>query len=506
MSRLLPASIDSPLARRAAPLAALALVVGGCTSSDHLPFAVELNRTTFAVYDGAQPASSTGAYASAAIPFANFKGSRYVVAAVSLSPFDERPRNVPGVAAPDQLNQLMLHAQMVLAGNQVQEVPVVVAGGVLEASADAPTSALSFQFSVTSQDPQLVFYTRGLTGVTSDNLPADITILRTISGKLSVLLAATPQSRAQIDGTTAASQDLNDFGYKYQDALDALEVANHTTSLGLDQAKAGRNDLAAQTMATAAPQVTTALAKLNVARLRLLDVLTALPKDATELFPTIIAVDQQSRHLAATAQLVAAHFYIVSHTLADLPSVTLDIAAPGTGFHTVRRAIDVSTSDDTQPSPLLHQYGHAVFALATGLPPLTTAHQASTSSSKQVAWREGFATFFAQAVLGSPTYTDPSVHLVQDLEKDQVDGKDVAHGSDVESNVQSALWWIYRGASGGPADPGGGGLGVPFSQLWQCLATRPDTFDDYALCLKKSLSPADATRLDALLSDKAKIP
>jgi hypothetical protein len=74
--------------------------------------------------------------------------------------------------------------------------------------------------------------------------------------------------------------------------------------------------------------------------------------------------------------------------------------------------------DEYDDSVILHEYGHHVSSTLSKDDNPGGPHWVTYDVDPRLAWSEGFATFFGQAVIGSPVYLDATEHsaLVYDLE------------------------------------------------------------------------------------------
>lgn len=117
-------------------------------------------------------------------------------------------------------------------------------------------------------------------------------------------------------------------------------------------------------------------------------------------------------------------------------------------------------SDEFDDSVIIHEYGHYVAKRYSRDDTPGGEHYLGDMLDPRLAWSEGWANFFAQAVLGTPIYIDTmgtrgADVLSFDLSQEVADGDTPGYWS--EDSVGSALWSIYSDAG---TDSGHLGLGM----------------------------------------------
>lgn len=132
----------------------------------------------------------------------------------------------------------------------------------------------------------------------------------------------------------------------------------------------------------------------------------------------------------------------------------------------------VEDSDEFDDFIVVHEYGHYLAAAFSRDDSLGGMHGLGDRLDPRLAWGEGFANFFACAVLNDPLYVDSgrnrgdgsNVRLMFDLDEDRPNGDRAGYWS--EHSVGSTLWDIFD------KRPGRNHLGVGFVDMWKVLRSE----------------------------------
>ena len=102
-----------------------------------------------------------------------------------------------------------------------------------------------------------------------------------------------------------------------------------------------------------------------------------------------------------------------------------------------------------------------------------------------------------------PNYEDTTD---QDLKWNIEDGwvnkpenKCKTEGSDVEMNVQGALWDMVDGGKDFPNTGKDEDLVIPFKKIWKAVCKKPKTFKEFVGELKKLLNDKEKEKLDTVI-------
>lgn len=156
-------------------------------------------------------------------------------------------------------------------------------------------------------------------------------------------------------------------------------------------------------------------------------------------------------------------------------------------------------SDEYDDYILLHEYGHFVMRLFSTDDSPGGNHSIQNKVDPRLAWSEGWAHYFACAVLGDPLYVDTGAQKGQQvglltMDLDANDRPGVVHGVWSEYTVATVLWDLHDRR---PPRQGDLHLGLGFPTLWQVLrgpfkdrrhASLID-FCDELVALKPQLGP-----------------
>lgn len=128
-------------------------------------------------------------------------------------------------------------------------------------------------------------------------------------------------------------------------------------------------------------------------------------------------------------------------------------------------------SDEYDDYILLHEYGHFVMRLFCADDSPGGNHAIQHKVDPRLAWSEGWAHFFACAVLEDPHYVDTGAQkgkqvglLTMDLDANDRPG--VVHGAWSEYTIATVLWDLYDRR---PPRQGDLHLGLGFPAMWQVL-------------------------------------
>jgi hypothetical protein len=188
------------------------------------------------------------------------------------------------------------------------------------------------------------------------------------------------------------------------------------------------------------------------------------------------------------------------------PCTTCFSAEEKAAFVRGMRDIDADEFDD---SVLIHEYGHFVMKVFSRDDSPGGTHGGNEKIDARLAWSEGWANFFASAVLGDPIYVDTGgkagkgVQATFSLDEPRPKGDPSGYWS--EHTVGSTLWHFLAKAPRGKADPDDVHLGIPFKDLWSVVrgpwAKHPHgtliDFCDMLVASKPELGPRVAKVLAA---------
>ena len=174
-------------------------------------------------------------------------------------------------------------------------------------------------------------------------------------------------------------------------------------------------------------------------------------------------------------------------------SINGGLATPGTTNVTG----DTDEYDDTI---LLHEYGHLVSAqFSRDESPGGTHSFFDNTQDIRLAWSEGWATFFAGAVLGSPLTIDTKDH--GSLFGINIETAPNLSYTTSEASVSSILWDIFDPVSQGSDDDPISTVG--FNKIWKGFTdmTGPATMESFALELARQ-NPEQLDPLQNILKGK----
>jgi hypothetical protein len=156
-------------------------------------------------------------------------------------------------------------------------------------------------------------------------------------------------------------------------------------------------------------------------------------------------------------------------------------------------------SDEFDDSVIIHEYGHYVAKRYSRDDTPGGEHYLGDVLDPRLAWSEGWANFFAQAVLGTPIWIDTmgtggSDVFSFDLSQEVADGDRPGYWS--EDSVGSALWSIFSDAG-----TGSGHLGLGLKPIFSVLHNYfPQQTFVYLLTLADGLVQSDHN-LDSGITD-----
>jgi hypothetical protein len=154
-------------------------------------------------------------------------------------------------------------------------------------------------------------------------------------------------------------------------------------------------------------------------------------------------------------------------------------------------------SDEFDDSVIIHEYAHYLARRFSRDDSPLGEHYFGERLDPRLAWSEGFANFFAQAVLGHPRYIDTMGPdggdvLVLDLDRDVAEGDTPGYWS--EDTVGSVLWDLYADAG-----TGSGSIGLGLAPIWRVLRDYfPRQVFPYLITLADGLIQQDPSRQDAV--------
>lgn len=130
------------------------------------------------------------------------------------------------------------------------------------------------------------------------------------------------------------------------------------------------------------------------------------------------------------------------------------------------RGVRTEDSDEFDDSVILHEYGHHIMKRFSRDDGIGGQHNLGERLDPRVAWSEGAATYFGQAILGHSQYIDtlsPGKGWGMDIDENIAEW-DTTPGYWSEGTVASALWDMQ-------ADTGWEGdyLGLGFAPVWRVL-------------------------------------
>ena len=122
----------------------------------------------------------------------------------------------------------------------------------------------------------------------------------------------------------------------------------------------------------------------------------------------------------------------------------------GPGYSQTTRKVYLPIGFETRPHAILHEQAHGIMHNLYGFVPgpAVADHELTKTSGKELAWSEGWASFYALAVTGSSclkAYTSPCINL--ETPTYGTPGWD--DGDDVEGRIIGALWDIIDAANDG---------------------------------------------------------
>lgn len=189
-------------------------------------------------------------------------------------------------------------------------------------------------------------------------------------------------------------------------------------------------------------------------------------------------------------------FLRAADPLVDVPEVEVrwDTAyVDGTFFRGRDRAAYINglrsrDSDEFDDHVILHEYAHFLMATLSREGSPGGDHGTGERLDPRLAWSEGWANFFAAAVLGDPRYVDTGVtgrgqgvRVTMDLENNLPPRDDPGFWS--EATVASLLWdWFDDGAE--VDDP----LALGFAPLWSAFVELRKVPDPYLLDFAEALA------------------
>jgi hypothetical protein len=172
------------------------------------------------------------------------------------------------------------------------------------------------------------------------------------------------------------------------------------------------------------------------------------------------------------------------------------------------RGIRDKDADEFDDFVLIHEYGHFVMKVFSRDDTPGGQHGNDEKIDPRLAWSEGWANFFASAVLGDSRYVDttgPAGSNVFTFDLNETRPKGDKSGYWSEHSVGSALWHFIANDPKGKTNPDGLHMGVPFKDIWSVVrgpwAKYPQgTFIDFCDMLvasKPELGPGVAKVLAA---------
>lgn len=162
-------------------------------------------------------------------------------------------------------------------------------------------------------------------------------------------------------------------------------------------------------------------------------------------------------------------------------------------------------SDEFDDSVILHEYAHYLAKRFSRDDSPMGPHFLGEKLDPRLAWSEGWANFFAQAVLGRPYYIDtmgPDARdvLAFDLSREVTDGDTPGYWS--EDTVGSFLWHCFAAPGAGS-----GSLGLGLEPIWRVLREYfPTRVFPYLLTLADGLilqNPALQSEITHLLAKRS---
>ena len=114
---------------------------------------------------------------------------------------------------------------------------------------------------------------------------------------------------------------------------------------------------------------------------------------------------------------------------------------------------------------ILHEIGHTLMSAASAIPSGAGGrHSVERAYNEQLAWAEGWATFFAGCVLYGDAERNPVMaHFGGGLSLESLPGR-IAAGERNEMRVAAALWDLYD-----VGNESGDEIGVSFEAMWRVL-------------------------------------
>jgi hypothetical protein len=454
-----------------------------------LGFVLQYEHITLGQFDDGN-GEHTGPYESPIIPFFSVPGAGL---GIRLGGIHVTPDAMGDLTSdsppppPPALDGFQINAEVVNQDSSTSQIQLDLDdGGYHGATLDVPDTAQGIRIIVVPPDNTVKYYSFTFTDVT---LPTQ-----------EVLDA----QRDMVIDVPEAHDSLTEAGGAFASGLGLAKKAEEL--LRLAYANLDRGPVARKLLADAQSEFEKALQAIEQTKEALRRALDALPE--TELFANQrMHLTRIIKHFCALTTVVTAHFWIYERTFTDLPKIKFnvdvdqDLPPDKKGSWYDKRAMKLQLAEgaETFPPEIAHEYGHAILHAKTKWDLPGREHYPADHTDNEVAWSEGVATFFGQAILGEPDYS-ASNRLIQDLEANTVQGKDVTnHGTDVEANVQSALWDILDGENSGVPDDDGDGLSLPFALIWTCICEKPTTLEEFIRCLKGRLDDETDAALDAVL-------
>ncbi len=115
---------------------------------------------------------------------------------------------------------------------------------------------------------------------------------------------------------------------------------------------------------------------------------------------------------------------------------------------------------------IIHEIGHVLMSRYSRIPRGAGGrHRIDKRYNEQLAWSEGWATFFAACVLYEDRETEPTLHnFGGGISIEDIPGR-IPTGDRNEMRVAAALWDLYD-----VAQDGSDNIGIHFADIWEVLA------------------------------------
>jgi hypothetical protein len=167
------------------------------------------------------------------------------------------------------------------------------------------------------------------------------------------------------------------------------------------------------------------------------------------------------------------------------------------------RGVREENSDEFDDTVILHEYGHFLAHQFSRDDAFPGPHSPGERLDPRQAWSEGWATFLALAMLGTPIYIDTlgpggTSVFAWDMEADAPEWDKPGYWS--EHSVGSALWDLF-------ADPAisSDHVGLGFQPIWQAFREHlPQQVFIYLLTMADGLVEADGSRSGGITAVLAK--